>query len=152
MQYDQDEPNNEVIPLAVAPVSEPPSKNVAPKQEILTEEPQIQTTVAPKKKVHIALDIPDSNSNTHDQTENDDDDDEAYPYAPNKPNKPSANTPMVNFFPVSFGRAAGGTIAVANAYSTGKAAVRSHAIAYGTMGAARRHAAERHIVAQKTAH
>lgn len=148
VQYDQDEPYNEVIPLNAAPVSQQPNENVAPKQEVVTEEAQIQTTIAPKKKVHISLDIPD-NSNTHDETESDED--EAYPYAPQKPNKQSGGSPMYTFFPVSFGRAAGGTIAVANAYSTGKGAVRSHAIAYGTNEASRRHAAERHTAARKTA-
>lgn len=153
MQYDaQDEPYHEVIPLSVAPVSEVPIANKAPKQEIsvtLPDEFQVQTTESPKKKVHISLDIPD-NTEIHDETENDDDD-TFTPQKPQKPNRPSASggSPMYTFFPVTFGRATGGTIAVANAYSTGKGAVRSHAIAYGTSGASRRQAIERHIAAQK---
>lgn len=158
VQYDQGEPyhDHEVIPLNAAPVTEAPETNQAPKQEIsvpVPDEPQqVQTTESPKKKVHISLDIPD-NTEIHDQTENDDDD--AYaPSKPQKPNRPAAasgGSPTYTFFPVTFGRAAGGTIAVANAYSTGKGAVRSHAIAYGTSGASRRQAIERHIAAQKKA-
>lgn len=159
VQFDQtEEQYNDVIPLNAAPVSEDPkeSSEIVPEQKITvtaSEEPQIQTTVAPKKKVHIALDIPDSNSNTHDETENDDDDDDEYPYAAQKPSKKN-NAPVYTYFPVSFGRAAGGTIAVANALSMGKGAVRSHAIAYGASGQTRRQqaAAERHVsAAQKTA-
>lgn len=139
VQYDQDEPYHEVIPLSVAPVepvvpaahavtaapvapapvTEVPAENQAPKQEILvtlSDEQQIQTTETPKKKVHISLDIPD-NTEIHDETENDDDD-QFSPQRPQKPNRPSASggSPMYTFFPVHFGRAAGGTIAVANAY------------------------------------
>lgn len=159
VQYDQDEPYQEVIPLNAAPATEaPPNTNQAPKQEISVpvpdEQQQVQPTESPKKKVHISLDIPD-NTEIHDETENDDDD--AYaPQRPQKPNRPATagGSPMYTFFPVTFGRAAGGTIAVANAYSTGKGAVRSHAIAYGTSGASRRQAIERqrHIAAQKKAH
>lgn len=151
VQFDHDGPYPEVVPLAAAPsVTEPPRDSIAPKQEIATDVPQIQTTVAPKKKVHISLDIPDANEN--DETENDEDNG-VYPYAPQKPNKAGAGSPTYTYFPVTFGRAAGGTIAVANAYSTGKGAVRSHAIAYGTNGAARRQAIERHMAAaQKKAH
>lgn len=157
-----EEQYNEVIPLNGAPVAEQPKGTngiPVPEREIaaaVTEEAvpitttNVPTTVAPKKKVHIALDIPD-NTNTHDETESEEDD--AYPYAPQNAGKPSRNggSPMYTFFPVSFGRAAGGTIAVANAYSTGKGAVRSHAIAYGTNGASRSKQVERHLAAQKTA-
>lgn len=156
VQFDQDEQQyNEVIPLNAAPVSEDPKEasEIVPEQKVTvaaSEEPQIQTTVAPKKKVHIALDIPDSNSNTQDDDESDEVDE--YPYAPQKPSRKNA-APTYTYFPVSFGRAAGGTIAVANALSMGKGAVRSHAIAYGTSGQVRRHqAAERHVnAAQKNA-
>lgn len=159
VQFDQtEEQYNEVIPLNdAAPVSEQPkevSEFVPPEQKVtLAEEPLAPTTVAPKKKVHIALDIPDSNSNTHDETESDDDDDDDdHAYAAQKPSK-NRGAPVFTYFPVSFGRAAGGTIAVANALSMGKGAVRSHAIAYGTSGASRRQqAAERHVsAAQKHA-
>lgn len=159
VQFDQtEEQYNDVIPLNAAPVSEDPkeSSEIVPEQKITvtaSEEPQIQTTVAPKKKVHIALDIPNSNSNSHDETENDDDDDDEYPYAAQKPSRKNS-APVYTYFPVSFGRAAGGTIAVANALSMGKGAVRSHAIAYGASGQTRRQqaAAERHVsAAQKTA-
>lgn len=148
-----------MIPLNAAPVSETPkeTETVAPVAQgpeitaVVSEEPPAPTTTAaPKKKVHIALEIPDK----HDETDDDDEDDEPYPYAPQKPNKPSKNgggSPIYTFFPVSFGRAAGGTIAVANAYSTGKGAVRSHAIAYGTSNASSRRQTERHIAAQKSA-
>lgn len=148
-----------MIPLHAAPVSETPkeaTENIVPEQEItasVSEEPQVQqTTVAPKKKVHIALDIPDKNT-SHDDDEDEIDDDDQYPYAPQKPNKGRGGSPVYTFFPVSFGRAAGGTIAVANAYSTGKGAVRSHAIAYGSNGSSSRRqpAVERHIAAQKNA-
>lgn len=164
VQLDQaEEQYNEVIPLNVvpapapAPVSEQPKDTneiPTPEREItavVTEEVVPTTTVAPKKKVHIALDIP-NNTNAHDETESDEEDD-AYPYGPQNSGKPSKNgaSPMYTFFPVSFGRAAGGTIAVANAYSTGKGAVRSHAIAYGTNGASRARHIERHVAAQKTA-
>lgn len=146
VQYDQaEEQYNEVIPLNTVPLAEQPEPVI---KAVVSEEPQVQTTtLTPKKKVHIALDIPEK----HDETEgDDDDDDDQYPYAPQKPNR--AGSPMT-FFPVSFGRAAGGTIAVANAYSTGKGAVRSHAIAYGTNGASRRNpVAERNVnAAQKRA-
>lgn len=151
VQYDQGETDHEVIPLSVAPQ--------APKLDISNtvrpdEQQQIQTTETPKKKVHISLDIPD-NTEIHDETESDEDD--AYaPQRPQKPNRPSpaanGGSPTYTFFPVTFGRAAGGTIAVANAYSTGKGAVRSHAIAYGSNAASRRQAIERHIAAQKRAH
>lgn len=148
-----------MIPLNAAPVSETPkeTETVAPVAAqgpeitaVVSEQPQ--TTAAPKKKVHISLDIPDK----HDDTDDDvDEEDEFTPYAPQKPNKPSKNqggSQVYTFFPVSFGRAAGGTIAVANAYSTGKGAVRSHAIAYGTNGASRRQqATERHVAATKNA-
>ncbi|XP_055322345.1 uncharacterized protein LOC129578189 [Sitodiplosis mosellana] len=158
VQFDQvDEQYNDVIPLNAAPVSETPKEatEVAPQEPeitaVVSEEPQVQTTVAPKKKVHIALDIPEK----HDNVEGDDEDDYV-PYAPQNPNKPSKNqggNPVYTFFPVSFGRAAGGTIAVANAYSTGKGAVRSHAIAYGaSAGTSRRQqAAERSVAAPKSA-
>lgn len=153
VQYDQDEPYHEVIPLNAVPVTEAPNAIKAPKQEIsvtVPDEQQVQATESPKKKVHISLDIPD-NTEIHDETENDDDD-QFTPQKPQKPNRPSSGgSPMYTFFPVTFGRAAGGTIAVANAYSTGKGAVRSHAIAYGTSGASRRQAIERHIAAQKKA-
>lgn len=154
VQYDQqDEPYHEVIPLNAAPITDAPNTNQAPKQEISVSTADEQPTESPKKKVHISLDIPDNNE-SHDETENDDDDDAYTPPRPQKPNRPAAagGSPMYTFFPVSFGRATGGTIAVANAYSTGKGAVRSHAIAYGTSGAARRQAIERHIAAQKKAH
>lgn len=146
VQYDQgEEQYNEVLPLNAAPVSEA-TETIAP----VANGPEIQTTVAPKKKVHIALDIPEK----HDETDEDDDDDQ-YPYAPQKPNKPSKNggSPVYTFFPVNFGRTAGGTIAVANAYSQGRGAVRSHAIAYGSAGtpSRRQQAAERHVAAQKSA-
>lgn len=140
-----------MIPLNAAPVTE------APKQEISVtvpdEQQQVQTTASPKKKVHISLDIPD-NTEIHDETENDEDDTYSPP-RPQKPNRPApaaGGSPTYTLFPVTFGRTAGGTIAVANAYSTGKGAVRSHAIAYGTSGASRRQAIERHIAAQKKAH
>lgn len=157
VQYDQDESYQEVIPLNAAPATEAPIVNQAPKQEIVVpvpdEQQQVQTTESPKKKVHISLDIPD-NTEIHDETESDDDD--AYtPPKPQRPNRPAAaagGSPMYTFFPVTFGRTGGGTIAVANAYSTGKGAVRSHAIAYGTSGASRRQAIERHVAAQKKAH
>lgn len=158
VQFDQgEEQYNEVIPLNAAPVSETPkeaTENIAPEHEntaIVSEEPQVQqTTVTPKKKVHISLDIPDKNDEADDEI----DDDDQYPYAPQKPPKKgqSGGSPVYTFFPVSFGRAAGGTIAVANAYSTGKGAVRSHAIAYGSNGSSRRTPAiERHVAAQKSA-
>lgn len=162
VQFDQGEEHyNEVIPLNAAPVSETPreTETVAPVPAqapeitaVVSEEPQVQTTAAPKKKVHIALDIPDK----HDDTDDDvDEEDEFTPYAPQRPSKPSKNqggSQVYTFFPVSFGRAAGGTIAVANAYSTGKGAVRSHAIAYGTNGSSRRQqATERHVAATKNA-
>lgn len=143
-----------MIPLNVAPVTEAPIVNQAPKQEIsvtIPDEQQVQPTESPKKKVHISLDIPD-NTEIHDEVESDDD--SSYtPQRPQKPNRPSASggSPVYTLFPVSFGRAAGGTIAVANAYSTGKSAVRSHAIAYGSSSASRRQAIERHIAAQKKA-
>lgn len=164
VQFDQgEEQYNEVVPLnAAAPVSETPkeaTENIAPEQEItavVSEQPQLQATDAPKKKVHIALDIPDKTSSHDDIDDDDSGDDDQYPYAPQKPNKGSrGGSPVYTFFPVSFGRAAGGTIAVANAYSTGKGAVRSHAIAYGSSGAngatRRQQAAERHVAAQTSA-
>lgn len=158
VQFDQSDEQqyNEVVPLNAAPVSEEPKENAEiipaePKIPLaVSPEPQVQTTIAPKKKVHIALDIPDSNSQTQD--ENDGDEEDEYPYAAQKPSRNGA--PMYTYFPVSFGRAAGGTIAVANALSMGKGAVRSHAIAYGASGASRRQpsASERHVsAAHKTA-
>lgn len=159
VQFDQgEEQYNEVIPLNAAPVSETPkeaTENIAPEQEItavVSEQPQVQATEAPKKKVHIALDIPDKTSSNDDDSDDIDDDDQ-YPYAPQKPNKGSrGGSPVYTFFPVSFGRAAGGTIAVANAYSTGKGAVRSHAIAYGSNGSSgsnrRQSTAERNVAAK----
>lgn len=163
VQFDQgEEQYNEVVPLNAAPaVSDTPNdatENVAPTvplapfepegKVVAVEEPQVQPTqapVVPKKKVHIALDIPEK----HEQNDYDEQDDDQYPYAPQKPGKPSRNggSPVYTFFPVSFGRAAGGTIAVANAYSTGKGAVRSHAIAYGSNGSSRRQPTERHTTA-----
>lgn len=154
VQYDQgDEQYNEVIPLNAAPVSETPKEATETVAPIANgpEEPQVQTTVTPKKKVHIALDIPDK----HDEIDEAEDDDDQYPYAPQKPNKPSKNggSPVYTFFPVNFGRATSGTIAVANAYSQGRGAVRSHAIAYGSAGtpSRRQQATERHVAAQKRA-
>ncbi|XP_031638846.1 uncharacterized protein LOC116350966 [Contarinia nasturtii] len=163
VQFDQGEDQyNEVVPLNVVPaVSETlndSTENIAPvvplapftpepeSKVIAAEEPQVQvqpTTApeTPKKKVHIALDIPEK----HDENEYDVEDDDQY--VPQKPGKPLRNggSPVYTFFPVSFGRAAGGTIAVANAYSTGKGAVRSHAIAYGSNGTSRRQqSTERH--------
>lgn len=116
------------------------------KAVVIQEEPAIPTTIAPKKKVHIALDIPDaSTSNDHDH-DDENDEDEFNPVAPQKPNRNRGGSPTYTFFPVTFGRTAGGTVAIANAYSTGKGAVRSHAIAYGTSsGASRQQAARRHI-------
>jgi len=157
VQFDQSEEQyNEVVPLNAAPVSEEPKEaaEILPQEPkiplAVAPEPQIQPTAAPKKKVHIALDIPDSNSQTQDEADSDEDDDSPA-YAAQKPSRNSA--PVYTYFPVSFGRAAGGTIAVANALSMGKGAVRSHAIAYGASGASRRQpTAERHVsAAQKTA-
>lgn len=152
VQYDQSDEqyNNEVIPLNAAPVSEEPKESaeiVPPEQKIsaaVSEQSQISTTLAPKKKVHIALDIPDKHDNDDDDEDGNDDEFAAQ--------QPSRSAPTYTYFPVSFGRAAGGTIAVANALSMGKGAVRSHAIAYGANGASRRHlAAERHVSAAQKA-
>lgn len=68
-----------------------------------------------KPKVHLEI--------------NDDEEDFA-PYPPK--GQQNGQFPPYSFFPVNFGRTAGGAIAVANAFSTGKGAARSHAIAYGS--------------------
>lgn len=151
----QREPNlNEVIPLNVAPVSE------NDKAVIIQEEPVAPTTlaspttttvaattvvpVAPKKKVHIALDIPDASNSDDDEHDNVEDDYPARPQKPNRQNK--GQSPTYTYFPLSFGRTTGGTVAIANAYSNGKGGVRSHAIAYGTSnGLSRQQAAKRQI-------
>lgn len=144
VQYDQDQQYHEAIPLNVA--AQKPRQDIS--VTVPNDQQQLQTTETPKKKVHISLDIPD-NTEIHDETETDDDD----AYALQKPQKASnGGSPTYTYFPVAFGRAAGGTIAVANAYSTGKGAVRSHAIAYGSNGTSRRQAIERHTAAQKRAH
>lgn len=151
----QNQPNlNEVIPLNVAPVSE----NDDNKAVVIQEEPVAPTTLAPpppttattaipvvpKKKVHIALDIPDASTSDDDENDNVEDDYPARPQKPNRQNK--GQSPTYTYFPLTFGRTAGGTVAIANAYSTGKGAVRSHAIAYGTSsGLSRQQAAKRQI-------
>lgn len=153
-QTNSNKPNiNDFIPSNVAPVLENDDRAV-----VIQEEPVAPTTLAstttttaattaipvvPKKKVHIALDIPDAS--TSDDDEHDDIDD--YPTRPQKPNRPNkGQSPTYTYFPLNFGRTAGGTVAIANAYSTGKGAVRSHAIAYGTSsGLSRQQAARRHI-------
>lgn len=118
---------------------------------VLPEEPVAPTTVSPKKKVHISLDIPDASTSNDNENEEEDDDESFNPPKPNRKN--GAGSPTYTFFPVTFGRTAGGTVAIANAYSTGKGAVRSHAIAYGTTsGSSRQQAAKRYISdAQKKA-
>lgn len=145
----QNQPNfNEVIPLNGAPVSE----NDDNKAVVIQEEPVAPTTLAPlppttavipvvpKKKVHIALDIPEDDDE-HDNVEDD------YPARPQKPNRQNkGQSPTYTYFPLSFGRTIGGTVAIANAYSAGKGGVRSHAIAYGTSsGTSRQQAAKRQI-------
>lgn len=114
-----DDDRNQVVPLDVLNVNGP-----AP------------ATAPPKKKVQIALEIPDDDVNTADNEDQQ-----------KKPKKPSSTQPQGSamFFPMSFGETDGGaTIAVANAFSDGPGAVRSHAIAYGMPGSeARRRAAAR---------
>uniref|UniRef100_A0A0K8UEX9 DUF4794 domain-containing protein n=2 Tax=Bactrocera latifrons TaxID=174628 RepID=A0A0K8UEX9_BACLA len=87
------------------------------------------------------------------QDDQDVDEDDAYvpvPVAPKvparrpvarKPAKPAAKPlPAGTFFPVDFGGATGGAIAIANSFSTGEAgSATSHAIAYGNPDQARAH-------------
>lgn len=148
----QNQPNlNEVIPLNVAPVSENDDKAV-----VIQEEPIAATTLAPtttavpavpKKKVHIALDIPDASTSDDDEHDNVEDDYPARPQKPNRQNK--GQSPTYTYFPLTFGRTAGGTVAIANAYSTGKGAVRSHAIAYGTSNGSSRQQPAKRLISDK---
>lgn len=118
-----DDDHNQVIPLDVLNVNEPSP-----------------ATVAPKKKVQIALEIPDDTVNNADNEAQQNN-------HQRKPKKPTDTQPQGSamFFPMSFGESDGGaTIAVANAFSDGPGAVRSHAIAYGMPGGeARRRAVAR---------
>lgn len=76
------------------------------------------------------------------ELEEDDEDEEFVPFnnKAQKPSKPSAGGvanqypwPVNTFFPVNFGGTAGGAIAVANSFSTGKGGTAtSHATAYGS--------------------
>lgn len=61
--------------------------------------------------------------------EADDEDDEVSP--PTKGSKRPAQAWPHTFFPMNFGKTFGGSIAVANSYSTGKGSAISHAISYG---------------------
>lgn len=64
--------------------------------------------------------------------DDDDEDDEDEEFVPVIPfSKKGGKQPPHTFFPMSFGRNAGGSIAVANSFSTGKGSAASHAIAYG---------------------
>lgn len=115
---------NEVIPLNDPQVPLAPLPEEAPAAISTT------TTVAPKKKVHVTVDIPDA-SVANKESDDDDDEDSDDDYAPPKPYKPSKNDrapqpPVYTYFPINFGKTSGGTIAIANAYNTGKGAVRSH--------------------------
>lgn len=64
--------------------------------------------------------------------DDDDEDDEDEEFVPVIPvSKKGGKQPPHTFFPMSFGRNQGGSIAVANSFSTGKGSASSHAIAYG---------------------
>lgn len=125
-QRQEDQSVNEVAPpLGFAPVPEGPATEAFPVQEdvpLATSAPV--APVAPAgPKVHIELD-------------DDDEDDDFSPFPPKGKGK-NNGVPSYSFFPINFGRTNGGAIAVANAFSTGKGAARSHAIAYGSSAAKR---------------
>lgn len=62
----------------------------------------------------------------------DDEDDEDDVPATKGGKRPAQDWQPHTFFPMNFGRTAGGSIAVANSFSTGKGNAFSHAIAYGS--------------------
>lgn len=126
----QEEGFNDVVPPSELPPNDTPFAQTdfpiaAPDVYQPTPAP-----VAPPKtpKVHVVLD------------EDDEDDDNSGSFNPF--GKQGGRAPPYSFFPVNFGRTSGGAIAVANAFSTGKGAARSHAIAYGS-SANKRNAAKR---------
>lgn len=106
---------NEVIPLNAPSQPEVPLAPIP--EDILQQKEKIvpTTTDAPKKKIHVSLDIPDASVDSED----DDEDDENPPRKQNKSPK-GPQSPTYTYFPISFGRTTGGTIAIASAYSTGK--------------------------------
>lgn len=64
-------------------------------------------------------------------TKNDNDDDEDDDDTPIFGAGPFAKLPPHTFFPMNFGSMKGGSVAVANAFSTGKGSAFSHAVAHG---------------------
>lgn len=96
----------------------------------------VDTTVNRKKKVYVKLD-----EKPEDEAADDDDDEDEEAYyvpVPSKKKKQSSNgknpgSGITSYFPISFGSTAGGAIAIANSFSTGKGGTAtSHATAYGS--------------------
>lgn len=119
----------ELVPTTQTPLAPLPVLPITP------------AVATPKRKVHVEVDIPS------DDDENESDEEDVFPFV-NRPKKPAksdgAAYPPYTFFPVNFGRTSGGAIAVANAFSTGKGAARSHAIAYGSPASRRLKATKRY--------
>lgn len=136
----QDEQLNEVLPqkdsIPVVEQSEPADslpfdKDNTPLAPLPTTKPN---------KVHVELD-------SSAVAESDEDDDDVLPFLPPKKNRKSNGDapPPYSFFPNIFSDASGSTIAIANAFSNGKAAARSHAIAYGSRASSKRRSNNKRI-------
>lgn len=145
----QEEQKNEVLPQndSIPVVEDPAPEDALPVSgENAQADPAVPVvplapltpSLAPTKpsKVHVELDA----SAVAENDENDED--ELLPFLPpkknNGKNNGGAQAPPYSFFPNIFSDASGATIAVANAFSNGKGAARSHAIAYGSRGSPKR--------------
>uniref|UniRef100_A0A034VDE9 Uncharacterized protein n=1 Tax=Bactrocera dorsalis TaxID=27457 RepID=A0A034VDE9_BACDO len=130
----------------------------APLAPVVPVTPAKRYLPANKKKVIVELEQAadaedDADNAVAVQDDEDVEEDDAYvpvPVAPKvparrrpvarKPAKAAQPLPVGTFFPVDFGGATGGAIAIANSFSTGEAgSATSHAIAYGNPDQARAH-------------
>lgn len=130
-QRQDDQSVNEVAPTGgFAPVPDTPETPLAVTEAFPLPED------APFAPGPVAPVPPPKTPKTNVHVEIDDDDDNSFsPFPPKGKNQ--GPVPSYSFFPLTFGRTNGGAIAIANAFSTGKGAARSHAIAYGSSAAKR---------------
>lgn len=138
----QEEQTNEVLPqqdaIPVVENSEPEDALPVQADPAVPVVPLAPLPPTKPSKVHVELD-------TSAAPESDEVDEENDPFVPvlppkktGKNNGQGVQVPPYSFFPNIFSDASGATIAVANAYSNGKGGARSHAIAYGSRGPAKR--------------
>jgi len=124
----QEDKVNEVVPETPATQNKNLPAEITATNEANSVSPTTQGAVpavktARKKKVFVELDPVADEEN---------DEDEYFVARPRKTSRNEDLLPPETYFPVNFGRTAGGAVAVANSYSAGKAGARSHAVAYGS--------------------